>query len=1376
MLLRTAKRLLFSSVFLVVFVTTSFSQLVGDYRSKIAGNWNVNANWERCTSAGTWTGATNIFPPVGGAGAAVTITISHTMTVNVAVSNNSTLVIAASGTLQTPAAISFTNAATGVITNNGTITNSVTLATGSFINNGSLTNNLTITSNGVFTNNLTINNSASGTITQNGAGAFTNAAAGTITNLGTLTVVSPRTITSNGTIHNSGTINSGGAFGTLVFGATTGYYKHNFTASAGTIPTSTWNTNSTCEIIACGSSAPSGLSQAFRHFIWNYSTQPSNINLNGALTNIQGNFSVTSTSASNVILKTTSGASTTVNGNLLITGGNLVIEDNSSSFAGVNTLSVGGSFTMSSGSCSLTTSTGTAVGSNGNGFLSISGTSTISGGTLNVASSSWGGASGGNGTFNAAGGLTLSGGTINVCSSGSSGNVGNGTIDCGSTLTISSGTLNLSSSTTTGGGGLGVVNVNGDFTHTGGTVSKTGVNSGTINISGTIAQAIESIGFNAPNVIAFNISQTGAAGCSIAATKTFVLNTGTTLSINDNPSFTTDLTISGTLTANTNTWICDPASETSVASTGIFINNSTGVIASNSIASSLLFTASSIFRVAGNGGEVATATWNSTSNVEITGITSATTIGNGGQSFGKINWNSTSQTASTDFGATGFGVQTDYTLTSTGTGVARFPDVDFTIGTSVSATNRLILSGTSVLQVANAANLYATGNRTITINGHVTIAAGALMKVGSPNTGSGSYVADQTKDFTLSIKRNFTAAASTNLVTFDHRSFASFGDESYHLIFNFSGNAAQTVNIPVSASNMVVTSGDGTPNSGTDDEFTNTNPYSISVTGASTALSLGASIKSMDFSVASSNSLLTTASAFSFIDYSLLLSTGATYQPSMNISGTINFGNAASTLTDASGTGTFTLNSGATLLTKNAQGITSTGSGLTGCVRVTGTRTYSTGANYTYNATANSQVTGDGLPTALLSGTTLTINNTFAPLATNGVTLTQSTSTAGTLTLTSGRFITASGTLMTIAAGGSASSGSANAFVDGPLKKIGNTAFVFPVGDVYTASPTATNKWARIGISAPSSVSDAFTAEYDKINDPCNVSQVISTSNGAGIDHVSYKEYWNLSRDVGSSVPTVTLYWESGSTATSIGSAISSTASTDLHVAEFYSSQWNTLGQGSVTGVAAGPGTISNSSAATFSGAGVAMAFTFSAPNIVNPLPVELLHFNGNAVNDGNQIVWTTATETNCDRFDLERSSDGTNFDKIFSVSGQGNSTDLINYNYFDAEPFSGINYYRLNQFDFDGGNEYSEIISIDRAEMADPVIQIYPNPSNDIVHIISSENVMSVMVYNMLGEVVFSATANEKNIQFDPISKGIYLVKATSKDGKESSIRLIRN
>ena len=94
------------------------------------------------------------------------------------------------------------------------------------------------------------------------------------------------------------------------------------------------------------------------------------------------------------------------------------------------------------------------------------------------------------------------------------------------------------------------------------------------------------------------------------------------------------------------------------------------------------------------------------------------------------------------------------------------------------------------------------------------------------------------------------------------------------------------------------------------------------------------------------------------------------------------------------GPGPFRLESGATFITSNSLGISS--SATTGSIQVDGARIYSSNANYTYEA-AECQATGDGLP-ATLNGI-LTVNNTATPPV---VTLSQPTLSTKLVFVTNG--------------------------------------------------------------------------------------------------------------------------------------------------------------------------------------------------------------------------------------------------------------------------------------------------------------------------------------------------------------------------------------
>ncbi|MBL0102387.1 MAG: hypothetical protein IPP51_00605 [Bacteroidetes bacterium] len=72
---------------------------------------------------------------------------------------------------------------------------------------------------------------------------------------------------------------------------------------------------------------------------------------------------------------------------------------------------------------------------------------------------------------------------------------------------------------------------------------------------------------------------------------------------------------------------------------------------------------------------------------------------------------------------------------------------------------------------------------------------------------------------------------------------------------------------------------------------------------------------------------------------------------------------------------------------------------------------------------------------------------------------------------------------------------------------------------------------------------------------------------------------------------------------------------------------------------------------------------------LISPLPVELLSFEGKNVNHKNELNWSTATEINNDRFEIEKSTDGILFYMIGQVSGNGTKSCRSDYQFCDEKP-----------------------------------------------------------------------------------------------------------
>ena len=105
-----------------------------------------------------------------------------------------------------------------------------------------------------------------------------------------------------------------------------------------------------------------------------------------------------------------------------------------------------------------------------------------------------------------------------------------------------------------------------------------------------------------------------------------------------------------------------------------------------------------------------------------------------------------------------------------------------------------------------------------------------------------------------------------------------------------------------------------------------------------------------------------------------------------------------------------------------------------------------------------------------------------------------------------------------------------------------------------------------------------------------------------------------------------------------------------------------------------------------------------------NPLPITLNSFSGKllaGLGNSIQLDWSTASEKDNNYFTLWRSLDGQTWEDITKVSGAGNSTELLTYQYIDRNIIlpsieNNTIYYRLSQTDYDGTTEFFQIIPVE--------------------------------------------------------------------------------
>ena len=174
--------------------------------------------------------------------------------------------------------------------------------------------------------------------------------------------------------------------------------------------------------------------------------------------------------------------------------------------------------------------------------------------------------------------------------------------------------------------------------------------------------------------------------------------------------------------------------------------------------------------------------------------------------------------------------------------------------------------------------------------------------------------------------------------------------------------------------------------------------------------------------------------------------------------------------------------------------------------------------------------------------------------------------------------------------------------------------------------------------------------------------------------------------------------------------------------------------------------------------------FFVQTPSAV--LPLKLLQFNGNLVQDDAKLKWVTENESGTDKFLIERSTDAEHFVAVGNV--KANNTTATNTYYFTDPKIDALGalviFYRLKQVDIDGRFVYSPVISLRLADKA--AATIYPNPAvsqtNLMVTVDKADEVQGRLVDNagrVMKQFYWKLQAGKTILPIDVsnLAKGVY-------------------
>jgi hypothetical protein len=180
----------------------------------------------------------------------------------------------------------------------------------------------------------------------------------------------------------------------------------------------------------------------------------------------------------------------------------------------------------------------------------------------------------------------------------------------------------------------------------------------------------------------------------------------------------------------------------------------------------------------------------------------------------------------------------------------------------------------------------------------------------------------------------------------------------------------------------------------------------------------------------------------------------------------------------------------------------------------------------------------------------------------------------------------------------------------------------------------------------------------------------------------------------------------------------------------------------------------------------------FAIGEDVSVLPVSLGDFKVKQEGNAGVLRWVTLSETNTEKTEILKSSDGIEWAKLGEVEAAGNSYATQGYEFTD-KTLGSVNYYQLQFIDKDGAKEKSAVRMLVKQEPQTAwQVSVYPNPSFGEIYIETAKP-CSYEIMNVEGKSIQKGEIRA-NKKIEGMGRGMYFIKCTAANSQETWTKFI--